>query len=220
MQPPVEQSRTVIGQSRPVWRTPTSSVYSGGMRLLPIVACGALAMAACGSDPPETLTCAWLAGPDNCWANTALTATTCLPPDTDTGLISADNATCSYATGEVVTFTPPIVLPTSDNMTWNFSINDANGQLCFRYVDNGNSLVMSVGSQTVTEGSSGGLGIKITCPDGTSVQTKNALNLLSCPDTGFLGLPGLAWSSSDTFVSTTLTGTGSTTLSLFDCSKT
>jgi hypothetical protein len=188
------------------------------MRLLPIVACSALAIAAC-SDPPETLTCAWLEGPDNCWANTALTATTCLPPDADRGLLSADNSTCTYSTGEVVTFTPALVLPTVNDMTWNFGINDANSQPCLHYVDNGNGVSLTVGSQVVSEGLTGGFGMRITCPDGSSVQTANALNLLSCPG-GLNDLPGLAWSSSSTAVSSTLIGTGTTSLPLFDCSKT
>jgi hypothetical protein len=44
------------------------------------------------------------------------------------------------------------------------------------------------------------------------------LNLLSCPN-AFDVLPGLAWSSSDTFVAAQLTGTGPTMVGLFDCSK-
>jgi len=145
-------------------------------------------------------------------------ATTCLPPDADTGTFNADNSTCSYATGEVVTFTPPIVLPTGTDLTWNFSIDDANGQLCLHYQDNGSTVGLTVVNQTVTESPTGGLGMKITCPDGTSVQTANALNLLSCPS-GFTSLPGIGWSSSDTFISATITGTGDTGLPVFDCSK-
>jgi len=167
---------------------------------------------------PDTLTCDWLMGPSNCWTSTALMAMTCLPPATATGLLNANNSTCSYATSEVVTFTPPIALPPGTNMSWDFTINGANGRPCLHYQDTATGLTLVVGNQTVSETMYGTLGVRITCPDGTSVQTANATNLLGCPG-GLVVLPGLQWSSSDTFVTTTLLGTGNTTLQLFDCRK-
>jgi hypothetical protein len=222
MRPRVEQSRRFIGQFLVFWRTSTTSVYSGGMRLFLVASCVVIGAAGCGGSSsgggPETLTCDWLAGPTNCWTSVALTATTCLPPDTDQGVLSSNNSTCTYATGEVVTFTPPIPLPTSTDMSWNFTINDANSQPCLHYGDANTGLTLTVSGQTVTESLYGSVGMRITCPDGTSVQTANALNLLSCPDALDV-LPGLIWSSSDTFVTAQLTGTGTTSVGLFDCSK-
>jgi hypothetical protein len=190
------------------------------MRLFLIASCVVVGATGCGGSSsgggPETLTCDWLAGPTNCWTNVALTATTCLPPDTDQGILNANNSTCTYATGEVVTFTPPLVLPASTDTAWNFTIADANGQSCLRYQDANTALTLVVSGQTVSETAYGSMGIRITCPNGTSVQTANALNLLSCPN-AFDVLPGIGWSSTDTFVSTTLTGTGNTSLALFDC---
>ncbi len=64
----------------------------------------AATIAGCGSSSKGsggTLDCAWLAG-DNCWKTTASAALSCLPPADATGTLSADNATCTYATGQVV----------------------------------------------------------------------------------------------------------------------
>jgi len=220
MRPRIEQSRRLIGQFLAFWRTSTASVYPGDMRLFLVASCVVVGAAGCGSSSsaPETLTCDWLTGPNNCWTNLALTATTCLPPDTDQGVLSPINSTCTYATGEIVSFLPPLTLPTVQDMAWNFTIDDANAQPCLHYQDTSTGLTLSVGIETVTESLYGSVGMRITCQDGTSVQTANALALLNCPDP--LGvLPGLIWSSSDTFVTAQLTGTGATSVGLFDCSK-
>ena len=204
------------------------------MRLSLIVAlvagCTALAGLGCGSgsSAPNTLTCDWLASDANCWKNTALAATACLPSDTEMGTFSADGSTCTYASGAVVTFTPPLTLPlptgTAD-MKWNFAVTDSNGQPCLHYQDSGNALTLTVVGKTVTEGLSGSVGIAISCPDGTHVQTSNALTLLNCPDGGFTNLPGIEWSSSGSTtppfsVSVGITGTGSDfSLPVFNCSS-
>ena len=44
-------------------------------------------------------------------------------------LLSADDATCTYASGAVVTFTPPLVFPISTDTNWNFTISNG-GQDC------------------------------------------------------------------------------------------
>jgi hypothetical protein len=46
-----------------------------------------------GCSEPDTLTCEWLAMADNCWKTTARAAVSCLPPEADRGMLSADNAT-------------------------------------------------------------------------------------------------------------------------------
>jgi hypothetical protein len=77
----------------------------------------------------------------------------------------------------------------------------------------------------VTERPSGGFGLSISCPDGTSYGNANALQLLSCDADGgsfFGGLPGGAWSWTETTVNFGLISTSSTSsneLQLFDCSK-
>jgi hypothetical protein len=58
----------------------------------------------------------------------------------------------------------------------------------------------------------------VTCPDGVAYTAPNALDLLAC-DAGTDGLPGLAWSSTDTSLSVTLVGATGGSLPLFDCLK-
>jgi hypothetical protein len=149
-------------------------------------------------------------------------ATSCLAPPSETGALSADNSTCTYPSGPIATFTPPLVLPPptgSGDMSWDIRIAGANGQLCVRYQDSSGALTLTVGTQIVSEHATGGLGIAISCPDGKSVSTSNAFNLFDCPDGGLLDLPGLAWSGSSTFFSASLTGTGDTSVPLSDCEK-
>ena len=184
-----------------------------------LATCVALAAAA-GCSDPDTLTCAWLASPDNCWSTTALMATACLPPNSESGMFSADNATCTYASGYNVDFTPALVLPLPDDPPWNFTVIDANsGQVCAHYEESGPNAKLVVNGQTVSVSASG-LSETIRCPDGKSVTSSNALNLLSCP--GSVGaLPGHFIGYADTSVSFAVVGTmDAQSLSLFDCSKT
>jgi hypothetical protein len=198
-------------------RPPARAVFAWRAALASCVALAAVA----GCSDPDTLTCAWLASADNCWRNTALTAVSCLPPQTESGTFNADNSTCTYPSGSIVTFAPALVLPPpiGADMKWNIAITDANGQPCVHYQDTGSSLALTVGTQTVSEGSAGGLGISISCPDGKSVRTSNAFNLFDCPDGSLIDLPGLTWSGSSTSMSAGLTGTGDTSVPLFDCNK-
>lgn len=176
-----------------------------------------------GGGGGASLDCAWLAG-DNCWKTTASKATTCLPPSAESGVLSADNHTCTYASGAVVTFSPPLVLPIPNSPTWNFTITDG-GQTCLHYQKTATGFSLTVGSDTVTEESTGLLGIKLTCPGGMSYSNPSALDLFSCDADGgasFGGLPGDAWSSSGTNVAFGLIGGSSTSsneLQLFDCDR-
>lgn len=164
-----------------------------------------------------SLDCKWLAG-DNCLKATGNAAQGCLPPSTATGTMSADGATCTYASGQVVTFTPALTFPIPDSPTWNVTVTSA-GQTCLHYQETaGGDFSLTVGGQTFTTAATGAIGIRFTCPDGTSYANSNALNLLSCPG-GFTAMPGSAWSSSDSSVSLTLTGMSSSDLPVFDCSK-
>ena len=175
-----------------------------------------------GSGAP--LDCAWLAG-NNCYKTTVAAAASCLPPATETGVLNANNSTCTYASGAVVTFTPALTVPIpfgNDNMQWNFTVTNG-GKTCLHYQENQAGLSVTVGADTVTEGSGGGLSLKITCPGGMSYSNGNAFNLLSCDADGgsfFGGLPGSTWSSSDTSVSFGLVGTSDpASTPVFDCSK-
>lgn len=195
------------------------------MRKLSIGVLAATLGVACssGGGAGSGLTCDWLAA-DNCWKQTATAATTCLPPESETGTLSADGRTCTYASGAVITFASPLALPLPDDPTWNFTI--ANGATtCLHYEDTMAGLKLVVGDQTVTSRPSGGFGLSITCPDGMSYGNSNALQLLSCDaDAGATlgGLPGGTWSWTDTRVTFGLISTSSTSsseLQLFDCAK-
>lgn len=158
----------------------------------------------------KTLDCAYLAG-DNCWKTTAASAASCLPAESEMGTLSADGKTCTYASGTVVTFTPALVLPlpVNGNQTWNFTVTTAGGAMCLAYKDDGNGgITLNVQGQVVKEGTAGSLGLSLTCPDGTTYTNGNAFSLFSCPDAGLLGgLPGAAWSDTNTSVSLSLLAT-------------
>lgn len=194
--------------------------------------CGAVLLCLMGalgcsgsSGSAKSLDCALLAG-DNCWKATASLAASCLPASSEVGTLSADGKTCTYASGAVVTFATPVVLPisTSDSRTWDFTVTAADGQPCVAYKDDQNGgITLTAQGQTVKETSPGGLSVALVCQDGTTYSNSNAFTLFSCPDAGlFGGLPGDAWSSTDTSVSLGLLATSSgdyESLSVFNCQK-
>jgi hypothetical protein len=167
------------------------------------------------------LTCAWLAS-DNCWKMTLDDAAGCLPPTAETGVLSADNKTCTYASGAVVTFKTALVIPIPDQSSWNFTITKG-GQDCLHYEDVGQGFKVVVGGHNTVTGAPSGLqGFGISCPDGTTASTSNALNLLNCDADGGAplgGLPGRILSSSGTsFSFSLLRSSSSGEQQLFDCS--
>lgn len=169
-----------------------------------------------------SLDCAWLDS-DNCWKTTASAATGCLPPSGERGVLNADNSKCSYASGAVVTFASPLVLPVPDRPTWDFTISNGE-QTCLQYQETGAGFKLTVGGQTVKEGSSGPLGLQIECPGGATYSDSNAFELFSCGADGgslFGGLPGNTYFDSTTSLSFGLLGTSAMSgeLELFNCSK-
>lgn len=169
-----------------------------------------------------SLDCAYLAS-DNCWKTTAAGATSCLPAESEIGTFSADGKTCTFATGDVVTFNPALVLPlpTATTPTWNFTVKTSSGASCLAYQDDGNgAITLTVQGQTVKETTPGGLSIALSCPDGKTYSNPNAFTILTCPDAGLFGdLPGLGWSSSATSVSVSLAGTSAAygSIPVFNC---
>ncbi|HEY4178023.1 MAG TPA: hypothetical protein VGM90_14350 [Kofleriaceae bacterium] len=177
-------------------------------------------LAGCSGGSTKSLDCEYLAG-ENCWKTTAVEATSCLPPDGAMGVLAADNASCTYSTGQTVTFTPALVLPLPQGgKNWNVTVSNA-GQECAHFEEEaGGSFSLTVGTDTVGESAAGTTGLDLTCPDGTVYENTNALDLLNCPDASFGDLPGTTSSSSTTSVSLGLINTGSTTaITLFNCSR-
>jgi hypothetical protein len=194
-----------------------------GLSLIPLLLAVGLGCSGGAGGPSASLDCAYLAS-DNCWKTTASAATSCLPPASETGVLSSDNATCTYASGDVVTFDAPLVFPIPDAPNWRFTITTGTGQVCLHYEDTSAGLSLTVQGQAVTERISGPQGLTLSCPDGTSYTNPNSLELLDCGDDGgasFGGLPGDAWSSSnDAGVSFGLVGASTTSsdeLALFNC---
>lgn len=196
------------------------------MRWLFVALAGSLALGCGDSDGGEdgggidTLDCAWLEG-DNCWKTTLVGATSCLPAEADSGVLSADGRTCTYASGHVVTFDEPLVLPLSidEDILFRFTLTAA-GQTCLRFVETETSMTVTFGDQ-VFESSSNGVDLRFRCPDGSSYSNDNALDLLECRD-DFLSslaiMPGYAWSSSDLSVSFGFIGySDERSLSVFSC---
>ena len=170
----------------------------------------------CGSDPPDTLTCEWLAQVDNCWKTTVRAAGNCLPPEADRGALSANNATCTHPNGQIVTFNPPPVLTSDEDPITNFTVSSANGGTCVSWQEMGDSgFTLTVDGVGSFRESTSGFAMNVTCPDGTSYHAGNALNLLNC-DTGLFGLPGQAYSWSDTSVSYSFIG-ADPSVPVFDC---
>ncbi len=198
-----------------------------GLSVLGAIGCssssGAGGTGGSGGSAGKSLDCAFLAASDNCWKTTAASAASCLPAETDVGTLSADGKTCTYASGQVVTFATALVLPLPTNGTdnWDFTVTSGTGQPCLAYKNTKTGgIVLTVQGQTVKEGTSGAIGVSLTCPDGTTYSTSNALDLLSCDAGVFGGLPGNAWSDTDTSVSLSLlavTSTGDTGLPVFNC---
>jgi len=171
-----------------------------------------------GCSSSKSLDCAYLAG-DNCWKTTVAKAT-CLPAAGTTGTLSADNASCAYASGQMITFTPALVLPLASGFNdWNFKVTTG-GQPCLHYEESSGGFELTVGADAVSEMVSGGDGIDLTCPDGTTYSNSNALALLSCPGGTFGDLPGNTTSSDSTSVTFGLINTGTpSSVTVFDCSR-
>ena len=128
------------------------------------------------------LDCAWLAN-DNCWQPTVNSSVSCLPPTDESGVMSADGRTCTYASGHSVNFTRPLVLPydfdTSGADDSDFIVRAADDSECLHYVFvESSSRTLTVRGQTYAEKYSG-FDMQVTCPNGEKFAG-SAINLLSC----------------------------------------
>jgi len=176
-------------------------------------------------EPAGGLDCAWLAS-NNCWKTTISSAASCLPSTAESGVLSADSRTCTYASGAVIAFATPLVLPIPDeeDRSWDFTITNQ-GQTCLHFQESETAFSLTVGSQTVAESSFGALGLQIECPAGDRYSNSNAFDLLSCnADSGafFGGLPGNAYTHSGSSITFSLLGgsdASSNGVQLFSCRK-
>ncbi|HEY8090151.1 MAG TPA: hypothetical protein VIF09_19955 [Polyangiaceae bacterium] len=195
-----------------------ASVIAGTVAVL-VVACGG---AGSGSNGGGSLDCGWL-GSDNCWKVTASAAVSCLPAASASGTLSPDGQTCTFTTGQVVTFNPALTLPLPQNPTFNFTVASG-GQTCFAFQQpNQQTFVMTSSAGTTTVNASAASTYSVSCPGGAQYTSTDPLALLGC-DAGFFGgLPGTSFSSTSTSVSFMVIGTGGDggtgTTPIFDCQR-
>lgn len=121
-----------------------------------------------------------------------------------------------------MTFDSPLVLPLDLDTDLRFTITSG-GTTCVRFEETETTLDLTVLGQTYRERPSGGLGLAVTCPDGTSYSNGNVFELLDCAaDGGVLELPGTSWSTGDdylTFYFISVSNDTSSSLPAFDCRR-
>lgn len=190
-----------------------------GMLLGLVAGCGGGGAAA-----PRTasLDCAWIVG-DNCWKQASTRAASCLPPESEEGLFSTDYRTCTYASGAVVTFDPPLTPPLLPFDRGKFTVATAGGT-CLQFEKTQTEMILTVAGQTVRSTPPGEMELNVTCPDGISYTTPDAPALQSCitdPALFFGGTPGYASSYGTNFLALGLVNRSSTTWAtqwVFRCS--
>jgi hypothetical protein len=194
------------------------------MRRLLLLGMLAYSMLGCSGDdsdeestiPGAPLDCAWLAS-NNCWKTLVASAASCVPPASEQGTLSADGSACTYGSGYDILFDEPVELPLEDFPTWNF-VQRKNGAACVTYDDKvESSIYLDVQGMAFKEVAIG-IGMQVTCPDGSQFAAQNAFELFECEN--FWGTaPGSAHSASSAAVNfALLTGMGSS-LCVFDCSR-
>jgi hypothetical protein len=126
---------------------------------LTLAAAMAAGVAACGSS-----------GSSSCYDTLLASAQSCLPSATATGTMNDAGTSCSYTTGQQVSFT----LPETDGIS-NFVLNSASGSLCMSYqdVDGGVRVIQTPGGTAVSNGGS------ITCPGGVDYTGSTAVGNVS-----------------------------------------
>jgi hypothetical protein len=187
---------------------------------------GAAPEASHGSgDGGNVLDCAWAAG-DNCWKATLMPALSCLPPSLPRGTMSADGATCTYASGTTIAFQPPLMV--GPNATLSRFTVTTGGATCLSYAENASSTGASVTTQVGTValvGDSANQSLSVVCPDG-STYTGAAASLANCPggipsfDLGYGGSGPVDGGISHGHFSVTLNDTGTPNGNrVFDCAN-
>jgi hypothetical protein len=178
-----------------------------------------------GSSGGGVADCAWLAS-DNCWKTTIDSAAACLPPASASGTLDASGTTCTYSTGEVVTFASPLVFPVPPGRTWSFTISK-NGHDCLQFAREGTSIMLTADLGTFSvSASAAGDSFRFQCPNGTSYSASQS-DLSACggdADMSTTTLPGLEYGASNQpgqRVALSLTGTSSAsgTTQVFDCGQ-
>ncbi len=164
----------------------------------------------------DSLDCTLIGKADNCYKTTVAPATSCLPDPALAGVLSSDLATCTYGSGFVVTFNPPLVLPVTTDTLINFEVAQQ-GQSCLKYEEpNQDGFRVTTSAGTFTETLSGAA-LTMTCPNGASYSSSNPLALLGCDGGLGAGLPGKMFSGGANSFTFSLLGTTTGSTKIFDC---
>ncbi len=146
------------------------------------------------ADDIQPLTCALIAGP-NCWSEAKAMVASCAPKGT--GVLTADNTRCTYASGAVVRSAWPLTTLGEEEMI-DFEL-DVGGSVCAYYQERESetggdtrSLSTSLGTVTWTFDDE----ISLTCPDGS----RYAASLFDLECDGFFSSVGWVRTFSPTSV--------------------
>lgn len=183
----------------------------------------ALVLTGCGGSDEESdaqrLDCAWVASPDNCWAQMLEKVRTCTPDRESTGTFSADRTSCTYDDGASILFDDAVPMPyPDDGPPWHFEVKTAAGERCVRVDTDADDDLTVEGDFGTLSVETRMMSMRLTCPDGSAWETdpNDPFALLECEGSSLFNLPGIGKSWSDTFVSVFLNGDPSAVL--FDCS--
>lgn len=163
--------------------------------------------AACGGGDEEEdkgglrgtrIDCSWFQQ-DNCYKRALATVESCV--DTGMGRFSADGTRCTYTTGTTVNFHKPVDVDGELPQDWDFEVVTNFGQ-CLAYQELEGEIRMET-RDGIFSTELVGIGMQISCPDGSEFYVANAFDTLDC---GFENLPGNLTSSSNDLMSFALLG--------------
>lgn len=169
-----------------------------------------------GEDTRTPLTCAVLADADFCWNTQVAEAYACIADTNSSGTFDSARGTCTLGDGSTVVFDDPVpadpFADSADDYLWTFTVNDASGSQCMRFVDSDEGMELTTSSGTASQRGAGMLGIEMECPDGELFFQGDAFSLFECEED--VTLPGYGYTGN---VSWQLLGGPDGRFNLFDC---
>jgi hypothetical protein len=178
----------------------------------------ALAVGCGGGNGPagNPIDCNWLSGP-NCYQSTFSPAFGCLP--NAMGKLSADGKTCTFASGQIITFDSPVTVPLPSGALVSFTLTTGGGTQCLKATQSSaDSFTLTTSAGTFVWTAGGGAASAV-CPDGSSYAGSGS-SLFQAETCAKTLPPDLLVESGSADVAVGLGGTGmgsSAILALFDC---
>jgi len=133
-----------------------------------IVGTGVLACCSSSSPITHSVNCTQATAVE-CWSRILQTATSCLPPSSAVGSLSADGAECRFASGQTVEFAPPLSFyPSPANSEVGLTVTRGTSAcLSFDWLRSSSELSLAGAQGKATVADFHGPSETITCPDGT-----------------------------------------------------